>query len=804
MSFTLDNYKLSCELLGHSMDVRSIATGATLAEGGQMIISGSRDKTTKLWKPLDEGYIEAVTLQDHKNFVACVYYCERQRWLCTGSNDATVCIYQENSLLPILTLKGHESTVCSIASGVEPQNLITGSWDKTARIWSIDQDGGITFVELKGHEAAVWAVASMPESKKYITGSADKNIFYWNIKGEKLRMLKGHTDCVRGILPLSNGGLISCANDAIIRVWNEDGECVQQMSGHTNYIYAVAQQKALAQECIVSCGEDSSLRMWNINTGQEVGAALIHPAQSVWSVTCLSNGDIATGSSDGVVRVFTKDPQRMASEAVLNAYQLAVETRKQQMSEELGGVKKTDLPGPEALLTNGTREGQTKMVRHADGSVKCYNWELGKWNLVGDVTGASGGSQASSGKSLYEGKEYDYVFSVDISDTEPPLKLPYNRGEDPWHSAQAFIHRNNLPQVYLDQVANFIIKNSNNAPVQVNSTTGAYHDPFTGGNRYVPGSSNSNFQSIGNADPFTGGSSYTTAAANQPKVDVNFVKGLLFIFLFNKLYFYSYCFSGDKHFPISTYLTFDNCDPSKVLEKLKEFNNKLPATNEKVSNNLLESVIRLTDAAPDVDQTAIEALQILLRWPSELLFPVIDIVRLAVRSEAVFSLLNSMNFLDALLQHLTTSVPNQLMIIRCLANIMKHEAGRQQVDKRLAPLIEHINGIKSGSNNLQIAIATFYLNLTTTQTTSVANGEKCRMVTEGLVEFLKWATDLEACYRSMQAIGNLTTTPFGQEASALVISVDYVMDKLRELTNTPQAGVYAKINSAGTALLAAF
>lgn len=62
------------------------------------------------------------------------------------------------------------------------------------------------------------------------------------------------------------------------------------------------------------------------------------------------------------------------------------------------------LPGPESLLTNGTRDGQTKMVRHPDGSVKCYSWEQGKWNLVGDVTGASGGSQASSGKTLHEGK----------------------------------------------------------------------------------------------------------------------------------------------------------------------------------------------------------------------------------------------------------------------------------------------------------------------------------------------------------------------------------------------------------------
>lgn len=129
------------------------------------------------------------------------------------------------------------------------------------------------------------------------------------------------------------------------------------------------------------------------------------------------------------------------------------------------------LPGPEALLSNGTRDGQTKMVRHGDGSVKCYSWELGKWNLVGDVTGATGGTQATSGKKMHEGKEYDYVFNVDISDTEPPIKLPYNRGEDPWQAAQTFIHRNNLPQAYLDQVANFIVKNSEGATPVVTQTT---------------------------------------------------------------------------------------------------------------------------------------------------------------------------------------------------------------------------------------------------------------------------------------------------------------------------------------------
>jgi phospholipase A-2-activating protein len=32
----------------------------------------------------------------------------------------------------------------------------------------------------------------------------------------------------------------------------------------------------------------------------------------------------------------------------------------------------------------------------------------------------------SGRKQLYEGKEYDYVFDVDIKDGAPALKLPYN------------------------------------------------------------------------------------------------------------------------------------------------------------------------------------------------------------------------------------------------------------------------------------------------------------------------------------------------------------------------------------------
>ena len=69
------------------------------------------------------------------------------------------------------------------------------------------------------------------------------------------------------------------------------------------------------------------------------------------------------------------------------------------------------------------------------------------------------------------------------------MKLPYNNGEDPYEKARAFIHKHQLPQDYVDRIANFIIKNSGNSMVQ---QVGTSCDPFTGGNAYVSGSGGEN------------------------------------------------------------------------------------------------------------------------------------------------------------------------------------------------------------------------------------------------------------------------------------------------------------------------
>jgi len=208
------------------------------------------------------------------------------------------------------------------------------------------------------------------------------------------------------------------------------------------------------------------------------------------------------------------------------------------------------LPGPESLFEPGTKEGQTKMVRQGQ-SVACYSWSSGEnqWVKVGDVVGAAG--QSDSTKTLHEGKEYDFVFSVDIAEGQPPLKLPYNVSEDPWQAAQKFIHANDLSQYYLDTVANFIITNSKGAAGQsaaVPSTNGTtYTDPFTGGSRYVPSSGNPAPASDSPAaDPFTGAGRYVPQSQSAPVASK----------------------PAESFFPVRDFLRFDQANLEAITSKM--------------------------------------------------------------------------------------------------------------------------------------------------------------------------------------------------------------------------------------------
>ena len=143
------------------------------------------------------------------------------------------------------------------------------------------------------------------------------------------------------------------------------------------------------------------------------------------------------------------------------------------------------------------------MIRES-GGVVAYTWvedgDKSHWEKVGDVLGST--DKTSQDKTMYEGKPYDFVFTVDVEDGKPPLKLPYNKGDDPYQAAHNFLAKNMLPSSYLEQVVDFVLKNTQEQYVPPSTE---YVDPFTGASRYTPAGGNSGQGFTGaNLDPFTG------------------------------------------------------------------------------------------------------------------------------------------------------------------------------------------------------------------------------------------------------------------------------------------------------------
>jgi phospholipase A-2-activating protein len=66
----------------------------------------------------------------------------------------------------------------------------------------------------------------------------------------------------------------------------------------------------------------------------------------------MPNGDIVSGCSDGIVRVFSASGERWASEGDLKEYDDKV-ANQALPAQQVGDLKKGDLPGPEALTTPG-------------------------------------------------------------------------------------------------------------------------------------------------------------------------------------------------------------------------------------------------------------------------------------------------------------------------------------------------------------------------------------------------------------------------------------------------------------------
>lgn len=780
-------YKLSTTLEGHELDVRSVKE----ATRSNHFITGSRDCTARTWKPNETGteYVANMTYPDHGGkYVTTVSVQPPSEdhpngLLLTGSQDGKVRAFAPDSDTVVYTLEAHEGAVTSIHCRF---TTITGSWDKTAKVWA----GQKAIMTLRGHEAAVWDVAILSEAGLILTASADRTIKMW--KGGALQQtLIGHTDCVRGLAVLgSTSEFLSVSNDATVKRWNAaTADCLATYYGHENYIYNIALMPNKTD--FVTVSEDKTIRIWKCG---EIAQTLTLPVETVWSVAVLSSGDIVAGASDRKVWVFSRAPERQAAPDVQAAYADAVASQKWAAQSTLGDVKVEDISGPEALLVAGSKEGQMKMVREGS-NITVHQWSMAeeKWQKIGDVTGAP-----KNQKKIHEGREFDFVFDIEIEDPKATLKLPYNTSEDPWMAAQQFIHSHNLPQDHLEQVANFIVTNTGGQPLGTGGV-GRAADPLTGGGAYVSGSGGyepppqRRSRSGVAADPLTGGGAYVSGSGGYEPAREKPRSGLSA----DPLTGNGAHVSGDgssngvahpmdiddaAHFPQTTLLSFmQQPKVGAMLAKLKEFNARVPEECRVEPDSNLDSLPDLCDPSKAPDG-AVPCLMKVLSWPKDQVFPALDILRLAIFHPRLKATFQEEGVIDNLFSLLFTNISPkststcQMLALRTLVNLFSIEECRKKLLQLRDSVITRVSAMFPTDNkNVQIAMATLMLNycVALSGAAEPSEGQAQCLTSLGLLFLDSDAiTDPEAKYRTLVALGTLLSGKHAEQNARIAHDMD--------------------------------
>uniref|UniRef100_A0A667I8K2 Phospholipase A2 activating protein n=1 Tax=Lynx canadensis TaxID=61383 RepID=A0A667I8K2_LYNCA len=712
-------YRLSCSLPGHELDVRGLV--CSLYPPGAFV-SVSRDRTTRLWVPdsPNRGFTEMHCMSGHSNFVSCV------------------CIIPSSDMYPhgLIATGGNDHNICIFSlespaplyilkghkntvcslSSGKFGTLLSGSWDTTAKVWLNDK----CMMTLQGHTAAVWAVKILPEQGLMLTGSADKTIKLWKA----------------GRCERTFSDFVTTAEDRSLRIWKR-GECAQ------------------------------TIRL---------------PAQSIWCCCVLANGDIVVGASDGIIRVFTESEDRTASAEEIKAFEKELsQATIDSKTGDLGDINAEQLPGREHLNEPGTREGQTRLIKDGE-KVEAYQWSVseGRWIKIGDVVGSSGANQQTSGKVLYEGKEFDYVFSIDVNEGGPSYKLPYNVSDDPWLTAYNFLQKNDLNPMFLDQVAKFIIDNTKGQTLGLGNTS--FSDPFTGGGRYVPGSSSGSANTLPAADPFTGSGRYVPGSASMGTTMAGADP-----FTGNSAYRSAASKTVNIYFPKKEAVTFDQANPTQILGKLKELNGAASEEKKLTEDDLilLEKILSLICNNSSEKPTA-QQLQILWKaiyWPEDIVFPALDILRLSIKHPSV-----NENFCNEkegaqFSSHLISLLnpkgkpANQLLALRTFCNCFVGQAGQKLMMSQRESLMSHAIELKSGSNkNIHIALATLTLNYSVCfhKDHNIEGKAQCLSVISTVLEVVQ---DLEATFRLLVALGTLISDDLNAVQLAKSLGVDSQIKK---------------------------
>ncbi|RHZ15982.1 hypothetical protein DYB26_013455, partial [Aphanomyces astaci] len=236
----MNRHTLSCDLLaGHADIVMALA----VSPDGKWLVSASKDGTARVWDlvtlrcvAVGAGHAEslgsiAVSQKLHS-------YASGSAFFVTGSSDKTMKLWHlaRASALPSSSLtttlsaaaatKAHDKDVNALAVAPNDRFIASGSQDKLIKIWNASTLAVVGVC--RGHKRGIWALEFSPVDQCLASASSDKTVKLWNVKDFScVKTFEGHTASVLNVQFVCAGmQLASAGADGLVKLWTiKTSEC---------------------------------------------------------------------------------------------------------------------------------------------------------------------------------------------------------------------------------------------------------------------------------------------------------------------------------------------------------------------------------------------------------------------------------------------------------------------------------------------------------------------------------------------------------------------------------------------------
>jgi WD40 repeat protein len=225
-------------LEGHKRDVED----AAFSPHGRFLVTGADDQKAIVWNTKTWDIEDELVIPGHPypGYVWNVDYSPDGHWIATGHTGGELHLWAVNvsptgelTATPAATFTDHTHHINGVTFSPDSKYLASGSWDNTARIWSMETY--TTVGKVLQHPGYVYSVAFSPNGRYLATGARNGQARIWdleNLQEPKLvAVLAGHTDLIWSIAFSPDGKYLASGSwDGAIRRYLVSFEDVWDLS----------------------------------------------------------------------------------------------------------------------------------------------------------------------------------------------------------------------------------------------------------------------------------------------------------------------------------------------------------------------------------------------------------------------------------------------------------------------------------------------------------------------------------------------------------------------------------------------